>query len=185
MLLSIDVLPRVLKDEIRDITTRKAIIEADRFLRHPDVRRAIQGVLSPEHYDQFNGWLLSLANDAAVKPVGAAGVGPHRARLRTRTTMVGLGFRVSHDGHARHHGRHGVGGRGGPKAMAKGIFNKKTWAGAGEGARPRVAGQGHGELLARDNWEEERQLHHGALGEMRHRMNEIERDVREQLRDIH
>jgi hypothetical protein len=185
MLLSIDVLPRVLKDEIRDITMRRAVVEADRFLRHPEVRRTIEGVLSPEHYDQFNGWLLSLANDAAVKPSELQMWDRLAHELRTRATMVGLGFRIStmvmHGTTAAMESvaEAGVG------TMAKGIFNKKTWGGLMKALGPEWLNRGL-ESFARDSqWVENRDFIFERSAEMRHRSNEIERDVREQLRDIH
>lgn len=185
MLLSIDVLPRVLKDEIRDITTRRAIIEADRFLSHPDVRRAVSETLSPEHYKQFNGWLLSLANDAAVKPSELQMWDRVAREVRTRATMVGLGFRVST---MVMHGATAAGesvAEAGFKTMGKGIFNKKTWAGLMKEIGPDWLNRGI-ESFARDsNWEANANFIAERSAEMRHRMNEYERDVREQLRDIH
>jgi hypothetical protein len=185
MLLSIDVLPRVLKDEIRDITMRRAVIEADRFLRQPDVRRTVQDVLSPEHYDQFNGWLLSIANDAAVKPSELQMWDRLAHELRVRATMVGLGFRISTMVmHGATAGMESV-AEAGFGTMAKGVFNKKTWAGLMKALGPEWLNRGL-ESFARDsNWVENRDFIFERSAEMRHRSNEIERDVREQLRDIH
>jgi hypothetical protein len=185
MLLSIDVLPRVLKDEIRDITMRRAVIEADRFLRHPDVRRTVEDVLSPEHYDQFNGWLLSLANDAAVKPSELQMWDRLAHELRTRTTMVGLGFRISTMVmHGATAGMESV-AEAGVKTMAKGVFNKKTWGALMKALGPEWLNRGL-ESFSRDSqWVDNRDFIFERSAEMRHRMNEIERDVREQLRDIH
>jgi hypothetical protein len=185
MLLSIDVLPRVLKDEIRDITTRKAIIEADRFLRQPDVRRGIVETLSQEHYDQFNGWLLSLANDAAVKPSELQMWDRMAHEIRTRVTMVGLGFRIST---MVMHGTTAAGesvAEAGFKTMAKGIFNKKTWAGLMKEVGPEWLNKGIASFSRDSSWQANANFIAERSPEMRHRMNEIERDVREQLRDIH
>jgi hypothetical protein len=185
MLLSIDTLPRILKDEIRDITTRRAIIEADRFLRQPDVRRAVVDTLSQEHYDQFNGWLLSLANDAAVKPSELQMWDRLAHELRTRATMVGLGFRISTMVmHGTTAGMR-VGGRGRPKTMAKGIFNKKALGHGRQGAGPEWLDKGLASFSRDGNWEANSTFIFERSAEMRHRMNEIERDVREQLREIH
>lgn len=185
MLLSIDVLPRVLKDEIRDITTRKAIIEADRFLSHPDVRKAVTSVLSPEHYDTFNGWLLSLANDAMVKPSELQMWDRVAHEIRTRTTMVGLGFRVST---MIMHGATAAGesvAEAGFGTMAKGIFNKKTWAGLMGSLGPEWMNKGLSNFIRSDQFEANRDFIIERSAEMRHRMTEVERDVREQLRAIH
>jgi hypothetical protein len=39
LLLDLDALPRMIKDEIHDISHREAVIDADRFLSHPTVRK--------------------------------------------------------------------------------------------------------------------------------------------------
>jgi hypothetical protein len=185
MLLSIDVLPRVLKDEIRDITTRRAIIEADRFLSHRAVREGIEATLSKEHYKQFNGWLLSLANDAAVRPSELQMWDRLAHELRTRATMVGLGFRIST---MIMHGTTAAGesvAEAGFKTMGKGIFNKKTWAGVMKQLGPEWLDKGLQAFSRDGQWEANSTFIAERSTEMRHRMNEIERDVREQLRDIH
>ena len=184
MLLSIDVLPRILKDEIRDITTRKAIIEADRFLSHPDVRRSIINTLSEDHYDLFNGWLLSIANDAMVKPSELQMWDRVAHEIRTRTTMVGLGFRVST---MLMHGLTAAGesiAEAGPKAIAKGVFNKKTWA-ALTTIGPEFMQKGLDSFMRDTQFASNRDFIFERSAEMRHRSNEIERDVREKLREIH
>ena len=183
MLLSIDTLPRILKDEIRDITTRKAIIEADRFLTHPDVRKGVSSVLSPEHYDVFNGWLLSLANDAMVKPSELQMWDRLSHELRTRTTMVGLGFRIST---MVQHGLTAAGesiAEAGPKAMAKGLFNSKT-AAALSLIGPEWMQKGLDNFLRDTQFAQNRDFIFERSAEMRHRSNEIERDVRDKLREI-
>ena len=183
MLLSIDVLPRVLKDEIRDITTRKAIVEADRFLSHPDVRRSVEATLSPEHYAVFNGWLLSLANDAMVKPTELQMWDRLAHGLRTRTTMVGLGFRIST---MIQHGLTAAGesvAEVGPKAMAKGLFNSKT-AAAITTIGPEWMQKGLDNFMRDTQFAENRDFIFERSAEMRHRSTEIERDVREKLREI-
>jgi hypothetical protein len=184
MLLSIDVLPRVLKDEVRDITTRRAIIEADRFLSHPDVRRTVEQTLSPEHYDQFNGWLLSMANDAAVRPSELQVWDRLAHGLRTRTTMVGLGFRISTMVmHGSTAALESV-AEAGPKAMAKGMLDAKTWAGLVKTLGPEWMDRGLANFSRSGSWDHNANFITERSPEMRHRMNEIERDVREQLREI-
>lgn len=183
MLLSLDALPRVLKDEIRDITTRKAIIEADRFLSHPLVRESISNVLSKEHYNQFNGWLLSLANDAAIKPSELQMWDSLAHGLRTRATMVGLGLRLST---IIQHGLTAAGesvAEAGPKAMFKGTFNTKTLAGL-TSLGPEWLNKGIDSFARSAQFEANRDFIFDHSTEMKHRSNEIERDVREQLREI-
>jgi hypothetical protein len=152
MLLSIDVLPRVLKDEIRDITTRRAIIEADRFLRHPDVRRTIEDVLSPEHYDQFNGWLLSLANDAAVRlPSCRCGTAWRTscARARRWWAWASASPRWSCTAPRPAWSRSP---RPGLQDDGQGHLQQENVGRPGEGAGPRVAGRGLASSRATRQW---------------------------------
>ena len=183
MLLSLDALPRVLKDEIRDITTRRAIIEADRFMSHPTVRDTVSTVLSKEHYNQFNGWLLSLANDAASKPSDLQWLDNMAHGLRTRTTMVGLGLRLST---IIQHGLTAAGesvAEAGPKAMLKGAFDKRTLA-AMTAIGPAWLDKGISSFMRSDQFKANHDFIFDRSAEMRHRANEFERDVREQLREI-
>ncbi len=165
LLLDLDALPRMIKDEIHDISHREAVIDADRFLSHPTVRKAIISALSQEHYDQLRPWLQSIANDGKLSTDGARGMeffNTIAREARTRATIVGLGFRVST---AMVHGM---------SAAAESISElgaKWTLSGLKDFANP-------GQWSANKDFVFERS------GEMRNRMNEVDRDVREHLRQI-
>ncbi len=165
LLLDLDALPRMIKDEIHDISHREAIIDADRFLSHPTVRKAIIDALSQEHYDQLRPWLQSIANDGKVSTDGARGMeffnGIAR-EARMRATMVGLGLRLTT---ALVHGS---------SAAAESISELGVkWMGAGlkDFANPL-------------QWSANKDFVFERSGEMRNRMNEVDRDVREHLRQI-
>jgi hypothetical protein len=165
LLLDLDALPRMIKDEIHDISHHEAIVDADRFLSHPTVRKAIIGALSQEHYDQLRPWLQSIANDGKVSTDGARGMeffNKIASEARTRATMVGLGFRLTTAMvHGMSAGAESVAELGG-KWFASGL---KDFANPGQ-------------------WAANRDFIFERSGEMRNRMNEVDRDVREHLREI-
>ncbi|MGZ3184407.1 MAG: putative barnase/colicin E5 family endoribonuclease [Telluria sp.] len=162
LLLSLDVIPRVIKDEIHDIAYREAIMDADKILSHPVMRDAITDALSPEHYAQLRPWLQSIANDRKVDMQALKWFDALAHGARTRATIVGLGYRIStmlvHGSSAALESVAEVG----PVWFAKGLADF---------ANPR-------------NWAANRDFVFERSGEMRNRMNEVDRDVREHLREI-
>lgn len=165
LLLDLDALPRVIMDNIHDISFREAVIDADKFLSHPVVRDGIISALSQEHYDQLRPWLQSIANDGKTSDEGMRALKffnslAHGAR--TRATIVGLGYRVStmlvHGASA------------GMESVAE--------LGAGWFAK------GLKEFSNPTQWSANRDFIFDRSGEMRNRMNEVDRDVREHLREI-
>jgi hypothetical protein len=162
LLLSLDVIPRVIKDEIHDIAYREAIMDADKILSHPVMRDAITSALSPEHYAQLRPWLQSIANDRKVDMQALKWFDALAHGARTRATIVGLGYRLStmlvHGSSAALESVAEVG----PVWFAKGLADF---------ANPR-------------NWAANRDFVFERSGEMRNRMNEVDRDVREHLREI-
>lgn len=165
LLLSIDAIPRVIRDEIHDIAYREPIIDADKFLSDSRVRKAIIGALSQEHYDQLRPWLQSIANDGRLDdPSGRAikffyGIA---SGARRRATMVGLGFRFStmlvHGASA------------GLESLAE--------------LGPRWLAAGVKDFANPTQWIANKDFVFDRSGEMRNRMNEVDRDVREHLRQL-
>lgn len=165
LLLDLDAIPRVIKDEIHDIAFREAVIDADRFLRNSMVRDSIVNTLGQQHYDQLRPWLQSIANDGRSSTENMRALKwfndlAHGAR--TRATLVGLGYRLTtmlvHGSSAAMESAAELG----PRWLASGIAdfaNPVQWA-------------------ANKDFVFERS------GEMRNRMNEVDRDVRDHLREI-
>lgn len=162
LLLSLDVVPRVLKDEIHDIAYREAIMDADRFLATPKVRDGIVSALSQEHYDQLRPWLQSIANDRKVDMQALKWFDQVAHGARTRATIVGLGYRIStmlvHGSSAAMESIAEVG----PVWMAKGMADFTNPL----------------------QWKANKDFIFERSGEMKNRMNEVDRDVREHLREI-
>ncbi len=165
LLLDLDALPRMIREEIHDITHREAIIDADRFLHHPKVREAVINALGQEYHDQFRPWLQAIAADGKLSSDGVRGMeffNKVAREARLRATMVGLGFRLST---ALVHGTTAAlesVSELGVKWMAVGIRDF---------ADPR-------------QWSKNKDFIFERSSEMRNRMNEVDRDVREHLREI-
>jgi len=172
VLLSMDAIPRVIKDESHDIAFHEAIMDVQKFVSHPKVREGIVNALGQEHYDQILGkggtgdsWLRSIANDGKLDNDGMRALkffNDLARGARTRATIVGLGYRLTTMlVHGASAGLESVAELG-PKWMA---------AGAKDFINP-------GQWSANKDFVFERS------GEMRNRMNEVDRDVREHLRQI-
>jgi hypothetical protein len=160
--LSLDVLPRHIAQVVHDVAYREAVIDTDRFLNDSRVRGAIESTLGREIYAQFRPWLQSIANDKAFDSRGLSFWENMAHAARTNATMVGLGFRIST---MLVHGSTALSnsiGEIGPKWMASGMRSFLN-EGAITGARDFIFERS---------------------GEMRNRMNEIDRDIRDALRDI-
>jgi hypothetical protein len=162
LLLSLDAIPRVIRDEVHDIAYREAIMDADKFLRNPTVRKSIVDALSQEHYDQLRPWLQSIANDRKVDMQALKWFDAVAHGARTRATIVGLGYRLST-----------MLVHGSSAAMESIAEVGPVWFGKGlaDFADPR-------------GWAANRDFVFERSGEMRNRMNEVDRDVREHMREI-
>ena len=162
LLLSLDTIPSVIGEEIHDLAYREAIIDADKFLSHPEVRASVESALSPEHYEQIKPWLQSIANDRKVDMKALKWFDKLAHGSRTRATMVGLGYRLNtimiHGASAGVESIAEVG----PTWFAKGLadFSNPT------------------------KWQANKDFVFSRSGEMRNRMNEVDRDIREHLREI-
>ena len=158
--LSLDVLPRHLNQVIHDLAYREAVMDADRFLAAPKVREAIEGALGREYYQQFRPWLQSIANDRTIDPRGLAWWDKVAHAARTNSTLVGLGFRMStmviHGMSAALNSL----GEAGVRPMASAV---QTFMRDPSGTRDFVFERS---------------------GEMRNRMNEVDRDMRDVLLEM-
>lgn len=161
--LSLDVLPHHLEAVVHDLAWREFIMDADRFLGDRRIREAVEHTLGREVYKQFRPWLQGIANDRAYDPRGLAWWDRSAHWARTNTTMVGLGYRLTtmlvHGSTAASNSI----GEVGAKWMGVGV--REFFGGPDKMAR------------ARDFVFER-------SAEMRHRMNETDRDVRDGLREL-
>lgn len=93
--LSLGVINRHITEVIHDITHREAIMDADRFLSDRRVMKAVDETLGPEVRKQFRPWLQHIANEYALDRRGVAGWDAFAKKLRSNTSIVGMGFRLS------------------------------------------------------------------------------------------
>ncbi|MFM0696524.1 hypothetical protein PQQ64_30155 [Paraburkholderia graminis] len=158
--LSMDVLPRHVGQVIHDIAYREAIIDAHRFLSDSKVREGVENTLGREYYAQFTPWLKAIANDRNVDNREVAFWEKLIKTARTNATMVGLGYRLTTI--LKHGGAAALNSVGeiGPRWMASGV----------NAFRQDMAGT--------RNFVFERS------GEMRHRMEQVDRDVRDLIRNV-
>lgn len=157
--LSLDVIPRHLTEVSHDLAYREAIMEADKFLTDKRIATAVEEALGREYYRQFRPWLQHIANEWAMDRRGLDGWEKFMRVARMNTTMVGMGFRLST-----------------MLAQAGGYFNSAEIIGArwtASGLRTFVR-----------NPAEARDFVYSRSGEMRHRANELERDIRDNMKKV-
>jgi len=80
---------------IHDLTHREAVMQADKFLQTERIMRAVDETMGPEIRKQFRPWLKYIANSWAMERAGNEGVGAFMQKLRSNTTVVGMGFRFT------------------------------------------------------------------------------------------
>jgi hypothetical protein len=161
--LSIDNIPWKLSQAVHDLYFREAIMNAWKFMNDKDIRTGIERTLGREYYEQFPKWLQAVANDRNIDTHNMAAMDKFLRGLRTNTMIVGIGFRLST---MLKHGFSALSnsfGELGPKWMLAGSRDL-----FGDMAR---GGRLWDDIISKS-------------GEMRNRMNEIDRDVRDKLRDM-
>ena len=95
ILLNLGVINRHIGEVIHDITHREAVIQADKFLTDPRIVADIDATLGQEIRKQLRPWLKHVANQWANDADGNKGMASFMTKLRANTTAVGMGFRVS------------------------------------------------------------------------------------------
>lgn len=95
ILLSMSVLNRHLNEVIHDITHREPIIAANKILSDRRVIKAVDDSLGRAVRQQFRPWLQHIANEWAIDARGVQGWETIAKTLRTHSTMIGMGFRLS------------------------------------------------------------------------------------------
>lgn len=93
VLFSLDGAARHITAVIHDLTHREAILDANKFLTDASVRTEIETRYGREVYQQVVPWLQSIAHDA-YKNDGLAAVERFFRGVRTRASIMGMGFRI-------------------------------------------------------------------------------------------
>jgi hypothetical protein len=156
ILLQLGVINRHLGEVIHDITHREAVMQAHKFLSDPRIKRAIDETLGREYRRAFTPWLKYVANQWAQERAGNEGIGKFMSSLRSNTTVVGMGWRFST-----------------VIMQAAGYSNSLEFIGAEWGAKGAAQFAAHPVETFNTVMEKS--------GEMRHRMDTLDRDIRQTI----
>lgn len=166
LLLTLDVLPSHLSKVIHRLAFEEPLMQAAKFLDDPRIRRIVAGdgnetlgVLGPEIHDQFLPWLQSIANDRTIDLRPVRWWEGFARTARSCATMVGLGLRISTV----------IAQTMGLSAGAEMIGPKAVW----DGVKAYVSDHAASVLMVTEK-----------SGEMRHRHNQMDRDLRDGLRAL-
>lgn len=151
--LSLDLIPQQITDAAHDIEFREAVLNAHKFLSDNRVKQAIWDAVGPEYERMIAPWLQNVAHEWQIDRQGLNAVQKFASVLRTNVTIVGLGFRITT-----------------MLAQAAGYSNSIQRLG--------VAGMADGfRTYSRAPFEQAAWVREKSA-EMRHRANDLERDMR-------
>lgn len=160
ILLNLDVLPWKLRQAIHDLSFREAIVNADKVLSDQRFTEALKNTWGPEYGKEFRPWLRDIANspNADNRPMSFI----DNALRYSRMTMVemGIGFRLTT---MLKHGSTALSnsvGELGPDAMRRGIQEYYS------------------------DRDAKKEMVFEKSGELRHRMNQYDRDIRENMASL-
>ncbi|WP_284945347.1 hypothetical protein [Acidisoma cladoniae] len=157
-----DVIAWKLGQSVHDLAYREAILNADKLLRDKRVMTAMDSTIGRDQRSQLDRWLQGVANDRNTDTRALAAMDAFFHRLRTNSMIVNIGFR------ATTMLKHGT------TALSNSV---------GE-LGPKWLAQGSSEFFgSMDKMKRQYDFITTASAEMRHRMNEIDRDVRDAVRD--
>ncbi|MEK9752564.1 MAG: hypothetical protein VW338_05045 [Rhodospirillaceae bacterium] len=170
VLLDIEQLPRHIERTAHFVTHYEAVRTTRRLIQRGDVTKAIVGKMGREYYDTIKNWVGDLAaNGQPVNPTSVAGRLVEAARTNATIAIMGLsyttmasqllGYANSVDGLARNGD--------GSYSPRKGAL----WLARGMAEYIRNPAQARRDVFA-------------ASGEMRHRLQNTDRDIRHGLRQL-
>lgn len=159
MLLSLQVIGQHLNEVSHDIAFREAVMDAYRFLTDKRIKEAVNEALGPEYSKQFEPWVKNIANEWAINRTGNEGIEAFMNGLRTNVTAVGMGFRLST-----------------MLSQITGFANTAQKLGMAKTTK--------GLMAFLKNPADAVRTVHAKSGEMRHRMNDLDRDIRAALQRI-
>jgi len=163
LLLELGVIPRHLDQVIHDLTHRKTLIQIDKLLEHDSIMGALEATIGKEYARLFRPWLQGIAQDRITPNPGMSAWHKMFRHVRVSSTVFTLGLRattlgVQPLGHAN----------------AIGILRKRLPNWKGHYAR------GMAKML-RNPMRAARVVRESS-GEMRFRLQNIDRDLRDVIR---
>jgi hypothetical protein len=93
--LKLDLVSRHLGQVIHDLTHREAIIETDRLLADKRIVEAVNNVMGQEYSKTFRGWLHSIAGDRSIDPNSLEIWAKAASAFRTNMSVMAMGFRFT------------------------------------------------------------------------------------------
>jgi hypothetical protein len=157
------VLQKHLTGVVKDLTHREFLIDANKIFNDQRIRALLQERLGDAYEKQFMPWLKGIANDGGNDSVGP--FGKFFEKARASTTTVALGLKV-----------------GTMMVQAAGVMNSIEYVGAGWMMKGLRQAMSAGPLYAFRGPMLEKVL--SKSGEMRHRFDTLDRDIRDRLRAI-
>lgn len=157
--LSLDVLPSHVAGVIHDLAYREAIVQANRLLNDANVRAGIITTMGQPYHNALNKWLASIANDRNIDRAGLEFWNRFFSRVRTNATIVSMGFKATT-----------------MISQVVGLSNSLDTV-SGKYLSPAVARFAKAPFEA-TAWVREKS------GEMRHRFDTMDRDVRDGVRKL-
>jgi hypothetical protein len=89
------ILHREIESVIHDLAYRKALIQATKVLRVPQVRQAMREALGPEYVNTTNSWLRDIARGSQYDQTVLKGAAALIRGIRRRFTTVQIGYNVA------------------------------------------------------------------------------------------
>jgi hypothetical protein len=160
--LSLGVIARHIDQVTHDLSWREPIIDMNKVLSDQRLLREIDQVYGREYSKQLRPWLQSMANDRVFNTTGDSAWEGAVRKVRSNSTMVGIGFRMST---MAVHGTSALSnsiGEVGSKWFAKGVQ----------------------QFMGPDRIQATRDFIYERSPEMAHRMDEADRNVHEAVSEI-
>jgi hypothetical protein len=95
ILLSLEVIPQHIAQVVHDITHREAVVTANRLLNNAEIRILLNSTIGAPYYRMLKQWLAGVANDRNIDRTGLEFWTRFMSGLRTNATIVGMGFRMT------------------------------------------------------------------------------------------
>jgi hypothetical protein len=161
--LSLGVIARHIDQVTHDLSWREPVTDINKVLSDPRLLREVDQVYGREYSKQFRPWLQSMANDRVFNTAGDSAWEGLVRKVRSNSTMVGIGFRMST---MAVHGTSALSnsiGEVGTKWFAKGVQ----------------------QFMGPDRIQDTRNFIYDRSPEMAHRMDEADRNVHEAVSENH
>jgi len=157
VLLSLNVIHNHINEVTQDIAYRKAVMQTYKIITSDRFRGAVQSAVGPEYEGQILTWLQRIANEGVQDKVGLSGVESVLRTMRLNVSIVGMGLRVS-------------------------TMLQQTVGYSNSIQRLGEAAMANGFRLFASNPKGMAETVFAKSGEMRHRMNGIDRDMRANMK---